>query len=62
MIGKVCGPHSIPIRVMKILKFIICKPLEILFNASFSQRVVPSSFKIAKVIPIYRVSQKKREL
>ena len=32
----------------------LAKPLEILFNCSFSTGVVPKSFKIARVIPIFK--------
>jgi hypothetical protein len=33
---------------------VISKPLEILFNVSFSTGIVPSNFKIANVLPIYK--------
>jgi hypothetical protein len=33
---------------------VISKPLETLFNVSFSMGIVPSNFKIAKVLPIYK--------
>ena len=52
--GKTCEPSSIPIRVMKILKHVISNPLEIVFNASFSQGIVPSNLKIARVTPILK--------
>ena len=52
--GKACGPYSIPVPVLKILSAVIGKPLEILFNASFSTGIVPSSLKLANVIPVYK--------
>ena len=52
--GKACGSYSIPVPVLKILSAVIGKPLEILFNASFSTGIVPSSLKLANVIPVYK--------
>ena len=40
-------------RVWTVLASVISKPLEARFNASFSTEI-PSSFKIANVIPIYK--------
>ena len=51
---KTCGPSSIPVTALKLLKQVISKPLEILFNASFSSGIVPSSLKIARVIPVFK--------
>ena len=53
---KVTGPFSIPTnyKLLKLLKLVVFKPLEILFNYSFSQGKIPSSFKIARVIPVYK--------
>ena len=47
---KATGPFSIPTKLLKLLKHVVSKPLEILFNYSFSQGKIPSSFKIARVI------------
>ena len=52
--GKATGPFSIPVKVIKIIKTVIAKPLETLFNISFSTGIVPNSFKLANVIPIYK--------
>ena len=52
--GKACGPSSIPITALKLIKQVISKPLEILFNASFSLGIVPNSFKVARVIPVFK--------
>ena len=52
--GKACGSYSIPVPVLKILSAVIGNPLEILFNASFSTGIVPSSLKLANVIPVYK--------
>ena len=39
---------------MKRIKTIIAEPLAILFNISFTTGIVTSSFKLAKVSPIYK--------
>ena len=52
--GKACGSYSIPVPALKILSAVIGKPLEILFNAFFSTGIVPSSLKLANVIPVYK--------
>lgn len=52
--GKATGPFSIPVKILKMLKFVISRPLEILFNASFCLGEVPDGFKIAKVIPVFK--------
>jgi hypothetical protein len=48
------GPNSIPIKVLKLLQHVLSKPLEILFNASFATGIVPQSFKIARIIPVFK--------
>jgi hypothetical protein len=53
-LGKATGPSSLPINILKILKQFISKPLEIVFNASFATGIVPSKFKIARVIPVFK--------
>ena len=52
--GKSVGPFSIPIDILKMLKAYVSKPLEIVFNASFSTGVVPSDFKIANIVPVFK--------
>lgn len=52
--GKAVGPFSIPIDILKLLKSVISKPLEILFNTSFSTGTVPTDFKLANIIPVYK--------
>lgn len=51
---KATGPYSIPVKILKLLKTCISKPLATLFNVSFSLGIVPSSLKIANVIPIHK--------
>ena len=52
--SKSVGPFSIPIDILKMLKAYVSKPLEIVFNASFSTGVVPSDFKIANIVPVFK--------
>ena len=52
--NKSSGPFSIPISILKSLKFVISKALEILFNLSFNSGIVPKSFKLAKVVPVFK--------
>ena len=51
---KSTGPFSVPVTVLKATKYTISKPLEIIFNASFSTGIVPSNLKIAKVAPVFK--------
>ena len=51
---KATGPFRLPIDILKLMKDIISEPLEILFNSSLSNGIVPDSFKIAKIIPIHK--------
>ena len=52
--GRSVGPSSILVDILKMLKTYTCKPLEIIFNASLSTGVVPSDFKIANIIPVFK--------
>ena len=52
--GKASGPFSISVSLLKSLNSIIAKPLEILYNLSFSSGTVPDSFKMARAIPVYK--------
>ena len=51
---KATGPFSVPENISKLIKRIICKPLEILFNTSLLTEVVLDCFKIARVIPVHK--------
>ena len=51
---KACGPFSIPAKLLKLLKCFLSKPLETVFNISFTTGMVPDNFKVAKVIPIHK--------
>ena len=51
---KATGPFRILVSILKIIKSVISRPLEILFNTSISTGIVPSSLKLARVIPVFR--------
>ncbi len=52
--SKTTGPFSIPVKILKVIKNLVSKPLETIFNASFLTGIVPKKLKLAKVIPIYK--------
>ena len=41
-------------KILKLLEGLISKPLVTILNLSLSTGVVPDSFKIASVIPVYK--------
>ena len=53
--GKATGPCSIPINVLKVLKYVISTPLESIFNAFF---IVPTDLKLANIIPVYKTGSR----
>ena len=52
--GKAAGPSSIPTEILKLLKSVISKQLEIIFNTSFSTGTVPADFGLANIIPVFK--------
>ena len=52
--GKAVGPSSIPISILKILKSELASPLQVIFNTSFLNGIVPDKFKLARVIPVFK--------
>ena len=52
--GKSTGPFSIPIKLLKLIKTEISKPLAIIFNESILLGIFPDKLKYAKVIPIHK--------
>ena len=56
--GKAVGPSSIPISILKILKSELAGPLQVIFNTSFLNGIVPDKFKLARVMLVFKkVSQ-----
>ena len=52
--SKATGPFSFPACLLRLLKSCTSKPLEIIYNSSFSSGCVPDHFKLASVIPIHK--------
>ena len=50
--GKATGPISIPTCILKLVKSIILKPLELKLNASFRTGIVPA--KQANIVPVHK--------
>ena len=48
------GPDGISNILLKKLSEELCKPLSILFQISFNQKVIPDEWRMADVIPIYK--------
>jgi len=51
---KASGSDNIPIRFIKQIHPIICKPLAFIFNLSLKTGTFPDVFKIATISPIYK--------
>ena len=52
--SKATGPYSIQTKILKVFKVYLSKPLEIIFNKSFSTGTVPDYFKVAIVIQVLK--------
>ena len=52
--SKAVGPFSILLHVLKLLKGVIFKPLQSIFNASFTTGIVSNKFKMGNIIPVYK--------
>ena len=55
---KAVGPYSIPIDILKKIRYIISPSLETIYNLSITTGTVPDHFKIARVIPIHKNGSK----
>ena len=53
-VSKSSGPNSIPTHILHLLKEETCKPLNKIFNLSFSTGQYPNILKISKTIPIFK--------
>ena len=56
--SKSTGPFSIPTKLLLLIKSVISKPLEIIYNYSFTTGIVPDKCKLARVFPIFKNGQK----
>ena len=52
--GKSTGPFRIPVKLLKLVKSNISRPLACIFNESITLGIFPDKFKRAKVIPIHK--------
>ena len=52
--GKSTGPFSIPLKLLKLVKSDISRPLACIFNESITLGIFPDKLKCAKVIPIHK--------
>ena len=52
--SKSTGPHSVPIKLLKVVKHHISHPLAELVNQSFLKGIFPSKLKIAKVVSVFK--------
>ena len=53
-INKSCGPHSIPNKILKLLRHDISVPISTLINSSFLTGIFPSVLKISQVVPVFK--------
>ena len=51
---KATGPDDIPARVLKMCADALCDPLSKLFSLCFTRKTQPLSWKIARVVPVYK--------
>ena len=52
--AKVCGPYSIPVKLLKILGKQISIPLSDLINSSLTTGTFPTKLKVSKFNPLYK--------
>ena len=52
--NKSYGLYSCPIKILKLSKDIICKPLTVIFNTSIQSGQFPSKLKTSKIVPIFK--------
>ena len=52
--SKSSGPHSIPVRILKLLNLEIATPISNLINRSFETGIIPTLLKTSKIIPIFK--------
>ena len=52
--NKACGLDQLPMKIIKLVALLVCEPLTQLFNKSLAIGKYPSSWKHAKVRPIFK--------
>ena len=58
-IRKAAGPDNIPITVVRDVGDIAAKPLTMIFNSSLENDIITDIWKLAKVIPIFKLEVKR---
>ena len=58
-VNKACGPDQIPGIVLKRCSKTLAEPLSIIFNTIYNTGMVPSDWKLANVVPIFKKGDKK---
>ena len=53
-VNKACGPDQIPGIVLKRCSNTLAEPLSIIFNTIYNTGMVPSDWKLANVVPIFK--------
>ena len=52
--NKSHGPYSYPVKIIKLAKCLLSKPLTQIFNASIQKGKYPSKLKVSKVTPVFK--------
>ena len=53
-----CPKHEIPTRIFKECKMTLSIPLQILWNRSFEEGIVPQAYKCQQITPVYKKGSK----
>jgi hypothetical protein len=59
-VTKAYGPDGVPPRLLKEARYVISKPLALLFNKSLNQCTFPNIWKLANILPILKKGEKNR--
>ena len=58
--NKAYGQDKIRIRMLKIFRNSLCKPLELIFNDCLENGIFPSDWKKGNIVPVHKKNQKQR--
>ena len=53
-VNKAIGPDCISHKMLKTTMYTVCKPLQLLFNKSLSEKSFPDSWKLVHVLPLFQ--------
>ena len=54
LVNKAIGPDCISHKMLKATIHTVCKPLQLLFNRSLSEKAFPDCWKLAHVLPLFK--------